>query len=207
MKADTALAPGKQRLIDAALRLAAERRGFATLGIRELARAARLNPNTFYRHFDTLEDLALEALAAISGELRPMLRHECWQAARNEPHAAPRLACEAYFAFVLEHRDAFLGALAEYHGASAAMRGAIRRVLADVTTEVADDVGRLQLMPAVPRASVEGVCAQIVAYLFHLSQDYIDAPARREALLDEAERFIVWLCAGAHLLHQQTFAG
>lgn len=207
MKADTDLAPGKRRLIDAARRLAAERRGFATLGIRELARAAGLNPNTFYRHFDAVEDLALEALAAISGELRPMLRHERWQAAHDAPHAVARRVCQAFFAFVLDHRDAFLCALAEYHGASAAMRGAIRGVLADVATEMADDVERLDWVPTLPRASVEEVCAQIVVYLFHLSQDYIDAPAGRDALLDEAERFVARLFAGASLVHRQASTG
>lgn len=72
------IADGKRRLIDAALRLAAARRSFAALGLRELAREAGLNPNTFYRHFRDMEDLAITALAEVSDELRPMLRAVRW---------------------------------------------------------------------------------------------------------------------------------
>ena len=38
----------------AALELAASTRSLATLGLREVARHAGLNPNTFYRHFKQL---------------------------------------------------------------------------------------------------------------------------------------------------------
>ena len=48
---------GRERLIQAALRLASRTRSLTHLGIRELAREADLNPNTFYRHFGTIEDL------------------------------------------------------------------------------------------------------------------------------------------------------
>ena len=67
------LAPGKRKLIEAALRLTAGGRSFASLGLRELAREAELNPNTFYRHFDTLDRL-VDPIAprARSGDRRPV---------------------------------------------------------------------------------------------------------------------------------------
>jgi AcrR family transcriptional regulator len=85
------LPAGKRKLIDAALRLTAGGRSFASLGLRELAREAALNPNTFYRHFDTLDDLAREAVESVSRRLRPMLRRERWLAAHDEPQSVPRL--------------------------------------------------------------------------------------------------------------------
>ncbi len=142
------LAPGKRRLIEAALRLTAGGRSFATLGLRELAREAGLNPNTFYRHFDTLDDLAREAVEWVSRRLRPMLRRERWLAAHDEPHSVPRRACVAFFAFALDNREAFLSALAEYHGTSPALREAVRANLHEVSAEMADDVVQLNLMPA-----------------------------------------------------------
>ena len=87
------LPPGKRKLIEAALRLTAGGRGFASLGLRELAREAGLNPNTFYRHFDTLDELAREAVESVSRRLRPMLRRERWLAAHDEPQSVPRRAC------------------------------------------------------------------------------------------------------------------
>ncbi|MCC8391625.1 TetR family transcriptional regulator [Paraburkholderia sp. MMS20-SJTR3] len=197
------LAPGKRKLIEAALRLTAGGRSFASLGLRELAREAGLNPNTFYRHFDALDDLAREAIASVSRRLRPMLRRERWLAAHDEPHSVPRRACVAFFEFALENREAFLSALVEYHGTSPALRDAVRANLHEIAAEMADDVVQLKLMPQLARASVEEVSTQIVLQLFHLSAEYLDADAaRRQALIGYAERFIVRLFAGAAVLAQ-----
>jgi TetR/AcrR family transcriptional regulator, fatty acid biosynthesis regulator len=196
------LAPGKRKLIEAALRLTAGGRSFATLGLRELAREAGLNPNTFYRHFDTLDDLAREAVEWISRRLRPMLRRERWLAAHDEPHSVPRRACAAFFAFALDNREAFLSALAEYHGTSAALREAVRVNLHEVSAEMAEDVVQLNLTPSLSRETVEEICTQIVLQLFHLSHEFIGNAAQRDALIDYAERFIVRLFAGAVVLAQ-----
>ncbi|GJH38042.1 TetR family transcriptional regulator [Paraburkholderia azotifigens] len=196
------LAPGKRKLIEAALRLTAGGRSFASLGLRELAREAGLNPNTFYRHFETLDDLAREAVESVSRRLRPMLRRERWLAAHDEPHSVPRRACVAFFAFVLENREAFLSALAEYHGTSPALREAVRVNLNEVSAEMAEDVVQLNLMPALPRDTVEEICTQIVLQLFHLSHEFIGNAVQRESLIDYAERFIVRLFAGAVVLAQ-----
>lgn len=195
---------GKRKLMEAALRLTAGGRSFASLGLRELAREAGLNPNTFYRHFDTLDELAREAVESVSRRLRPMLRRERWLAAHDGPHSVPRRACIAFFAFTLDNRDVFLSALAEYHGTSSALREAVRANLHEVSAEMADDVVQLELMPMLNRASVDEVCTQIVLQLFHLSAEYIDADAaRREALIGYAERFVVRLFAGSVLLAQR----
>ncbi|CAH2918688.1 MAG: Transcriptional regulator [uncultured Paraburkholderia sp.] len=197
------LPAGKRKLIEAALRLTAGGRSFASLGLRELAREAGLNPNTLYRHFDTLDDLAREAVDSVSRRLRPMLRRERRLAAHDEPHSVPRRACVAFFVFALENREAFLSALAEYHGTSPALREAVRATLHAVSAEMADDVVQLQLMAALPRNVVDEVCTQVVLQLFHLSAEYLDADAaRRDALVDYAERFIVRLFAGSVLLAQ-----
>lgn len=197
------LPAGKRKLIEAALRLTAGGRSFASLGLRELAREAELNPNTFYRHFDTLDDLAREAVESVSRRLRPMLRRERWLAAHDEPQSVPRRACVAFFEFALENREAFLSALAEYHGTSPALREAVRANLHEVSAEMADDVVQLELMPTLERDTVDEVCTQIVLQLFHLSAEYIGADAvRREALVAYAERFIVRLFAGSILLAQ-----
>ncbi|WP_144138598.1 TetR family transcriptional regulator [Paraburkholderia sp. BCC1884] len=194
---------GKRKLIEAALRLTAGGRNFSSLGLRELAREAGLNPNTFYRHFDTLDELARAAVESVSRRLRPMLRRERWLAAHDEPQSVPRRACVAFFAFALENREAFLSALAEYHGTSPALRDAVRANLHEVSAEMADDVVDLALMRTLARDTVDEVCTQIVLQLFHLSAEYIDADAaRRDALIAYSERFIVRLFAGSVLLAQ-----
>jgi AcrR family transcriptional regulator len=201
------LAPGKRKLMEAALRLTAGGRSFASLGLRELAREAGLNPNTFYRHFDTLDDLAREVVESISRRLRPMLRRERWFAAHDEPYRLPRRACVTFFDFALENREAFLSALAEYHGTSPVLREAVRRHLNEVSAEMAEDVVQSNLMPTLPRDTIEEICTQIVLQLFHLSQEFIGNVAQRESLIDYAERFIVRLFSGAVVLAQHEVHG
>ena len=118
------IADGKRRLIDAALRLVAAKRSFAALGLRELAREAGLNPNTFYRHFRDMEDLALTAIAEVSDALRPMLREVRWAAARDSSQAVAERTCGAFFAYAHGHADAFLLALC---GSTGPQPGCARR--------------------------------------------------------------------------------
>ena len=81
--------PGKRALLDAAERLAASSRCVTSLGLRELAREAGLNPNTFYRHFRDMEDLGLQLLRQSKSELRSALRALRRQAARAERPQRP----------------------------------------------------------------------------------------------------------------------
>ena len=67
-------APGKRLLMEAALRLTSTSRSLSSLGLRELAREAGLNPNTFYRHFRDVDDLGLAVIRDISTQLRQPLR-------------------------------------------------------------------------------------------------------------------------------------
>ncbi|PYB35969.1 TetR family transcriptional regulator, partial [Pseudomonas aeruginosa] len=67
-------APGKRALLEAALRLGSSSRSLGAIGLRELAREAGLNPNTFYRHFRDIDDLGLTMIRDISTQLRQPLR-------------------------------------------------------------------------------------------------------------------------------------
>lgn len=191
-------AEGKRRLIDAALRLAAAKRSFAALGLRELAREAGLNPNTFYRHFGDMEELALTAVAEVSNELRPMLRAVRWAAARDNPREVADRACEAFFAYVRSHADAFLVGVCGISGPQPALRTAVRGLLADIASEMAEDVERLRLCPQLTAAAVDDVCGYVVSYLFHLSVDYVEADtAGRRRLTQQSTQLICWLLQGA----------
>lgn len=57
----------------AAGRQAAATRGFAGLVVREIAREAGIVPTAFYRHFESLDDLAAELAAGAAGELSALV--------------------------------------------------------------------------------------------------------------------------------------
>ncbi|WP_059410887.1 TetR family transcriptional regulator [Cupriavidus basilensis] len=192
------VAAGKRKLIDAALRLAAARRSFAGLGLRELAREAGLNPNTFYRHFRDMEDLALTAVAEVGAELRPMLRAVRWAAARDNPDEVATRACAAFFAYAEAHRDAFFVGVCGSTGPQPALRDAVRQLLADIAAEMAEDIERLGLCPGLPRAALDDLSGYVVSYLFHLSTDYLEADAAgRRRRIEQSRQLVCWLLRGA----------
>ena len=192
------VAGGKRKLIDAALRLAAARRSFAGLGLRELAREAGLNPNTFYRHFRDMEDLALTAVAEVSNELRPMLRAVRWAVARDNPGEVATRACDAFFAYAEAHPDAFFVGVCGSTGPQPALRDAVRQLLADIAAEMAEDIERLALCPGLSRPVIDDLCGYVVSYLFHLSTDYLEDSAKgRRQRIQQSRQLIGWLLRGA----------
>src|SRR5690606_33928730 len=68
------LAGGKLKLVQAALRLITQSRSLTSLGLRELAREAGLNPNTFYRHFRNLDEFGLQVLGYIAEDMKAGVR-------------------------------------------------------------------------------------------------------------------------------------
>ncbi len=192
-------ATGKQRLIDAAMRLHAEKRSFASLGIREIAREAHLNPNTFYRHFESIDDLAVAAVNQCGDRLRPMLHQIRTLASRVDPLSVAALEVSAFYAFALGNTDAFVVGVTEYHSGSPRVREAIGALLRDVASEMRDDIAELAIFPTVSTELLEIACTQIVVHLFHLSQEYIEKPERRSAIIEASECMIVWMFAGATL--------
>src|SRR5262245_45607855 len=105
---------GKRRLIEAGLRLAARGRALSSLGLRELAREASLNPNTFYRHFDDMEQLGVAAIEQVTSKLRLGLQ----QVRRGAlTHAdATRGSAQYFLEFVRRNPQAFLVGVREIHG-------------------------------------------------------------------------------------------
>jgi AcrR family transcriptional regulator len=207
------VAQGKRLLMEAALRLSSQTRSLSSLGLRELAREAGLNPNTFYRHFCNIDELGLAVIGELAEQLRqPLcdLRREAAQRA-GAPAATAGIdlvrgqrvcheTVQLFFAFVGEHPQAFMLGMRELHGASPVLREALRRVMDDFAADMAADIDELQLLPGLDRIAVSEVSAMISRQLFQLSLDYIEQPARREAICAQAEAQIMMMFAGATLL-------
>lgn len=212
-------APGKRLLMDAALRLTSTSRSLSSLGLRELAREAGLNPNTFYRHFRDVDDLGLTVIGEITRLLRqPLrdLRREAAQSAvRDDGPTVPKLlgidlgrgrrvcheTVQLFFDFVAEHPEAFIIGVRELHGASPVLREALRQVMDDFAEDMAEDIIEFKLLPGiVSAAAVRQVSGIISRSLFEQSLDYIGQPQRRDAIRALAEEQIVMLFTGASVL-------
>ncbi|MFC5696374.1 TetR family transcriptional regulator [Pseudomonas sp. GCM10022186] len=212
-------APGKRLLMEAALRLGSRNRSLGSLGLRELAREAGLNPNTFYRHFKDVDDLGLAIIRTIATQLRQPLRDLRREAAARavlgDGGVMPKLlgidlgrgrrvcheTVQLFFDFVDGHAEAFIIGVRELHGASPVLRAALREVMEDFAADMAEDVREYQLLPAlVAEPVVQRVSSLVSRNLFQLSLDYIGEPERREAIRAEAEEQVLFLFTGASVL-------
>lgn len=212
-------APGKRLLMEAALRLASSRRSLSSIGLRELAREAGLNPNTFYRHFADVDDLGLAIIRDIATELRQPLRELRREAAERAPAMAGPVAaaplgldfargqrvCQEtvtlFFDFVERHPEAFVIGVRELHGPSPALREALGQVMDDFGADMAADIMQFHLLPNVPAAEVAQLSRLISRQLFQLSLDYLELPqGRRGDVCALAERQILLLFTGASVL-------
>jgi len=216
----TVLAQGKRLLMDAALRLTATHRSLTALSLRELAREAGLNPNTFYRHFKDFDELGLAIIEEMSLEIRgPLrdLRHQAASQTRTPDRPRPpwaedpqlnltraalvtRLTVKLFFDYVAENPNAFILGVRELHGASPLLRQTLRRVMASFAQDMAEDIAELELMPATEPASLLLIAEVISREMFLLSMDYIEQPEQRDAICSKAERLIATLMAGNAVL-------
>ncbi|MGI3131962.1 TetR family transcriptional regulator [Halopseudomonas pachastrellae] len=207
--------PGKRALLDAAERLAASSRCLTSLGLRELAREAGLNPNTFYRHFRDMEDLGLQLLRQSKDELRGALRALRHQAANeveqgagecgvSKGQAVCRQTLRLYFDYVYANRSRVLIAVRELHGPSLALRSELQRQMDEFADDMAEDIRELGLMPPqVSALQVRRVAGMVNRNMLFQSLDYLGEPARRSEILSQAEEQVMMLFTGAVTLHQR----
>ena len=215
------LAQGKCLLMEAALKLNASTRSLNALSLRELAREAGLNPNTFYRHFKDFDELGMAIIEEMTKQIRQPLRDLRRRAAESVAPAGtqleswednPRLnlakatqvnqaTVKLFFDYVAANPNAFILGIRELHGASPVLRKALRQVMEDFAQDMADDIEELRLMPALERSHLYDISETISREMFQLSMDYIEQPERREQICLKAEKMITALIMGSAVLH------
>lgn len=176
------VANGKQRLIAAAMRLGArEGISLTSLGLRELAREAGLNHNTFYRHFTTIEDLAQAAASEIAEQLMTGMKDVRARSVKHDD--ATRGAAEYFLDFVERSPEAFLVGLRELHGGSPKMRAIFRAVIDYIATESVEQITSMNLAPGLNENALLQATSSITYTMFYRALDFIEQPQRRAEII------------------------
>ncbi len=211
---------GKRLLMEAALKLAVNTRSLDAFSLRELARNAGLNPNTFYRHFKDFDELGLAIISEVMDQIRQPLRDLRREAAESAvPEGSlsiswqenPRLnfvrslqvnnaTVELFFKFVESNPEAFIVGVRELHGSSPVLRKALRALMKDFAHDMAEDIEVLGLLPKLDSASLLSVSEAISREMFQLSMNYIEEPERRDEICQQAGASIVNLTMGSAVL-------
>jgi AcrR family transcriptional regulator len=210
------IAQGKTLLIRAALKLAMKTRSIRALGVREIGREAGLNPNTFYRHFSSMDELGLAILNEVIRSLRVPLREmrrtaadsiasevpavrvpaEYWTTSLKKTRLVARETINLYFEFVLKNPEAFTIGVTELTGSSPMLREALQGTITDLAADLAEDIRILQLLPMVSDDSVQRISRIVIREIFMLSVDYIERVEAREEIRELAYFFLINLVAG-----------
>ncbi|MBW3199047.1 TetR family transcriptional regulator [Marinobacter nauticus] len=182
------LAGGKLKLVQAALRLITQSRSLTSLGLRELAREAGLNPNTFYRHFRNLDEFGLQVLGYIAEDMKAGVR-QLRQMADSSEQASHDTVTFVYHYF-LANPAATTVAVRELHGPSPVLRRALEAQLDASAREMAEDILERGLVPGVDEVVVQEISSMTIRYILFRAMDYIEKPEQRERIQVETERFI-----------------
>jgi len=195
----TLMTGGKLKLVQAALRLVTASGTLNSLGLRELAREAGLNPNTFYRHFNGLEEFGLEVLEYIASDLKTGVR-QLRLAAQSQQQASRETVAFVYEYF-LKHPEATTVAVRELHGPSPLLRAALANQLEISAREMAEDIIERKLMPLLEAEVIYEISRMTIRYILFRAVDYIDRENQRDTIQLETERYINRQFLGAMVEH------
>jgi AcrR family transcriptional regulator len=194
------VAAGKKLLMEAAARLAA-RQGATSLVLREIAREAGLNHNTFYRHFDDLESMMQSIVESFGEQLRQGLSD-----ARGtlRPGEIPTQKVIGWlFDFARGHRDLFVVAMRERFGPPGPVRDAVERLLDQLTADTQRDLTMIGLLPDVDPGYMRRLLEVSVDEVFRNCISYLENPRLRRELLAKTQELFETMLAGAVVLESR----
>lgn len=192
---------GKARLLAAAAQWMAEHGSLAGLTLRSLATLAGISHNAIYRHYRSVEDMALDLAADFAQQLRSGLSQ-----ARDEVKsgAGPsRTVVGWLFDFALAHPAHFKTAHLTRMGPQGAARQLLEAQLLEIRQDMRTQLTHKKMLPEMPADDLDAALALIIDNTFQLCIRCIEAPEQRPALLLRAEQVFTWVLAGAALTAQR----
>ncbi len=170
----------REDIIAAALSLLGPHRSVSSLSLREVARAAGIAPNSFYRHFRDMDELAVALIERAGLSLREIIRE-----ARLRATTSPSIIRSSIEAFMelLEGDKKYLQILlAEGTVGSDAYKAAVEQVLTYFEQELQEDLIRLSTEANAPLHRPDLVSKAITRMVFAMGGNALYKPAdeRRE---------------------------
>ncbi len=193
----------REQVIAAALKLLGPSRSVSTLSLREVAREAGIAPNSFYRHFRDMDELAVALIDLAGGQLRQVIRE-----ARLRVSAGGEVVRPSVEAFMeqLESEEQLLHILLrEGSVGSDAFRQAVDRELRHFEDELRDDLIRLS-QGEWPMAYQPALVAKAITRLvFAMGATAMDLPReRRREITEQTIDMVRMIVVGAQALAREA---
>mgnify|MGYP006198655723 CR=1 FL=1 len=170
-------------LLDAALRLLGPHRSVSSLSLREVTREAGIAPNSFYRHFRDVDELAVALIDLAGQSLREIVGK-----ARRRATSGRSVVRSSVGAFMEQVRadDKLLHVLLrEGSVGSDAFKHAVDRQLVFFEEELRADLVRLAAADNLPLHEPALVAKAITRLVFAIGTAAMDLPRERDAELVE----------------------
>lgn len=191
----------KEELFQAALNLIGPQKSISSLSLREVAREAGIAPNSFYRHFKDIDELAIELIDRAGIVLRQILHQARLKASKE--NSIIRSSVEIF----IEQLDADEGNLSlllrEAYTGSASYKAAVQRQLNYFQQELQEDLIRLERLNN-NRLSHPDIAARAITQLvFNMGATVIDISAKeREEIAEQTMIMIRMIIEGARHLDE-----
>ena len=186
----------QEELFDATLNLLRSGRSIASLSLREIAREAGIAPNSFYRHFRDIDELAIALIGRSGQVLRQIIRQ-----ARLEAQKGKSVVQSSVDIFVHE-LDTDEGnlrlLLREGYTGSVSYRQAVEQQLRDFEQELQEDIVRLEKHHDNTLKYPDLVAKAITQLVFNMGAKVVELPPEeRQAIADQTVIMIRILLIGA----------
>ena len=189
----------QDELFNAALNLIGPQKSISSLSLREVAREAGIAPNSFYRHFRDLDELAIALIERAGGVLRQIFTEARLKAQSGQ--SVIRSSVEVFVA-QLDHDEGNLSLLLrEAYTGSASYKQAVERQLNFFEQELKEDLIRLEQAQNHKLLHPELVAKAITQLVFNMGAKVIDlAPDARQETAEKTMIMIRMLLEGARHL-------
>ena len=189
----------REDLLAAALRLIGPHRSVSSLSLREIAREAGIAPNSFYRQFRDMDELAV-ALIDLAGRSLRKIVGAARQRAKTE-RSIVRASVEAFIEQVRADDKLLHVLLREGTVGSDAFKHAVDRELSFFEDELRIDLIRLTAADNAVLHQPELVAKGITRLAFAMGASAMDSPPQRDAeLIAELSEMVRMIIAGSRAM-------
>lgn len=189
----------REDLIVAALALLGPHRSVSTLSLREVARAANIAPNSFYRHFRDTDELAVALIEQAGSSLRTIIGQARHRA--SPERSVVSSSVEAFFEQLRGNDKLLHLLLREGLAGSEAFKHAVERQLTFFEEELCIDLIRLAVQANAPLHQPELVSRAITRLVFAAGASAMDLPRERDQqLIAELSTMVRMIIDGARAM-------
>lgn len=194
----------REDLLAAALKLVGPHRSVSTLSLREVAREAGIAPNSFYRQFRDMDELAVALIDLAGRSLRKIIGEARHRAASTD-RSVVRGSVEAFIEQLRADDKLLHVLLREGNVGSDAFKHAVERELQFFEEELHVDLVRLATRDKAPLHAPALVSRAITRLVFAMGATAMDLPPERDGeLIDELSEMVRLILTGSRALASRS---